>query len=122
MVPWPIALLSLFYALIATAAAAQGYKILAGVIQKPLWAQVAWLVLAGGAMLGLPLRQEWGRWCAIACSWLVTLTVLAIAAWLITYGAPGWGLGFGLGTVVPLVAVRYLTRPTTKSWFAESTV
>ena len=119
MIPWPIALLSVFYALIATSAAAQCYKIALGALDKPLAPQVAWLLVAGGAMIGLPMRRVWGRWCAIACAWWMTFTVLAIAAWLISQREPGWGLVAGLGTVVPLVAARYLTRPKVKSWFTD---
>ena len=116
MIPLPIALLSLFYALIATAAAAQSYKILTGMLDKPLIPQITWLILAAGAMVGLPLRRPWGRWMGIACAWWVVLTVLAIAAWLIVHQEPGFGLVAGLGTVVPLVAARYLTRPKVKAW------
>ena len=106
----------MFYALIATAAAAQCYKILLGMLDKPLAPQLVWLFVAAGAMIGLPMRRVWGRWCAIACAWWVTLTVVAIAAWLISQREPGWGLVAGLGTVVPLVAARYLTRPQVKLW------
>ena len=120
MVPWPIALLSMFYALIATAAAAQAYKIVIGMLDKPLVPQLAWLVVAAGAMIGLPLRRPWGRWLGIACAWWIVLSVLAIAAWLIVRHEPGFGLAAGLGTVVPLIAARYLTRPKVKQWCAET--
>ena len=120
MIPLPIALLSVFFGLLAATSAMSVWSVMNGAVHKPLVSQVAWLLLSAGAMIGLPLRKTWGLWCAIACAWLVVLSVLAIAAWLIASGAPGWGLGCGLGTVVPLTAIRYLTRPNVKQWFVKS--
>lgn len=70
-------------------------------------------------MLGLPLRQVWGRWFAVLTAWWVTLSILAIAAWLIMAGSPALGLAAGFGTVVPLVAIRYLQRPAIKAYFTQ---
>ena len=117
MIPWPIALLSLFYGMLMAVSATSVWQVLTGVVHKPLTFQVVWLILSGAAMLGLPLRQVWGRWFAILSAWLVTVSILAIAAWLILAGSPGWGLAAGFGTVVPLVAIRYLRRPAVKAYF-----
>jgi hypothetical protein len=117
MVPWPIALLSLFYGVLGTLAAASAWQIVNGASPRPLWPQALWLAVSMGAVCGLPLLKAWGRWCALAGAVGLAATILAAAAWFIAKHAPLQGLVAGLSTVVPLTMVRYLTRPNVKAWF-----
>jgi hypothetical protein len=106
-----------YYGVIATVAAASAWQILAGLSQKPLWSQVAWLVLCGGAMVGLPLLKRWGRWLAmVAAAWMV-LTILAVAAWFVAMRSPGFGLVAALAVAAPALIIRSLQRPAVKTWF-----
>ena len=48
MVPWPVALLALFYGVVAAMSAANLWKILAGVSDKPVAWALVWVVLSAG--------------------------------------------------------------------------
>ena len=117
MIPWPIALLTLYYAVIATLAGASAWQIVNGLSQRPLWSQVAWLVLCGGAMIGLPLLKSWGRRLAIIAAVALGLTTLAVAAGLVAMHRPGLGLVAAFTVAAPALVIRYLQRPTVKTWF-----
>jgi hypothetical protein len=119
MIPWPIALLALFYAALGALAAASAWQIVSGVASRPLWPQALWLIVSMGAVCGLPLLKSWGRWCALVGALWLAATIVAVAAWFIAMRAPLQGLIAGLSTVVPLVVVRYLTRPKVKAWFTN---
>ena len=117
MVPWPIAFLTLFYAVVATLSAATVWKIAAGVVARPLIWPVLWLGLSSGVMFGLPLLKPWGRGLAIVASVAMVLTTLAIAGLLVAAGRP---LGALLTTVVAgghVLVIRYLRRPTVRNYF-----
>ena len=117
MVPWPIAALTLFYGAMAAAASAAVWKVLMGAVQRPLIWPLAWLGLSAAAAYGLPLLKPWARAVAIAGAWLMAVTTLSLAALLITGGKPVVALGATLGTLVYLVIIRYLGRPTVKAYF-----
>ena len=117
MVPWPMALLTLFYGVIATTSAADAWRVMQGTSAHALAWPLAWLVLSGGAMCGLPLLKRWGRALAVSTSLLLTLATLAAAALLIGAGRPGAGLLVSLSTAFHAVVVRYLQRPDVKSYF-----
>jgi hypothetical protein len=117
MVPWPIALLTLFYGLVATVSAATLWKSAAGVIDRPLIWPIAWLTLSAGAMFGLPLSKVWGRRLAIWTSAALMVSTLAVAGTLVRIGRPGAGLLVALSSGFHVLAIRYLQRPAVKAYF-----
>lgn len=117
MVPWPIAFLSLAYAVLATVAAASCWKILNGIIVRPLSISLAWLVLATTVMIGLPLLKDWARRMAIASSILLALTTLAFAATLVASRHPAGALLATLGAGIHVIVIRYLRRPVVRAQF-----
>jgi len=117
MVPWPIALLTLFFGVIATIAAATVWKIVSGASDQPLVWPLVWLALSGGVMLGLPLLKLWGRVVAVVASGLMAVTTLAIAARLISAGHPLASLLATVSAGAHVLAIRYLQRPPIKLLF-----
>ncbi len=118
MIPWPIALLTLFYGAVAAASAAMTWKIASGAVEQPVIWALAWLALSAGAMLGLPLLKAWGRRLAVFGSWLMTALALSLAALLVLNGRPGGALLSTLGAGVHILILRYLGRPAVKALFA----
>ena len=117
MIPWPVALLTLFYAVVATLSAATVWRVAAGVVARPLIWPVLWLGLSSGVMFGLPLLKPWGRGLAIVASVAMVLMTLAIAGLLVAAGRPVGGLLATFGAGVHILAVRYLRRPVIKALF-----
>ena len=117
MVPWPVALLTLFYGVIAAMSAATAWKSLIGASHQSLAWPLTWLACSAGAMIGLPLLKSWGRICAIATSLLLTLTTLAIAGLFVRAGKPLEGLLIAFATAVHVLTMRYLQRPIVKGYF-----
>ncbi|MBI3320686.1 MAG: hypothetical protein HYZ91_00255 [Candidatus Omnitrophica bacterium] len=117
MVPWPLALLSLFYGVVATLSASMVWRIVTGTLARPLIWPMMWLALSAGVMLGLPLLKSWGRVLAMAASVLMTATTLAIAAVLAAVGRPGLSLLATVSAGAHVLAIRYLTRPQIKDYF-----
>ena len=122
MVPVPIALLTLFYGVIAAVSAADAWRALAGVIHRPIVWPLAWLALSSGAMCGLPLLRPWGRTCAIWTSVGLLIAALASSASLVAAGRPGAGLLVTFSTAVHAVMLRYLQRPSVKAYFDDAWV
>ncbi len=119
MVPWPIALLALFYGVIATISAATVWKIVAGTVDRTLVWPLAWLAVSAGAMFGLPLLRPWGRTLAIVGSVLMAVVSLAYAGLLVLAIKPLIGLAATLLSGVHVVVIRYLRRPAVKGYFSE---
>ena len=119
MVPWPIALLTLLYGVIATASASTVWKVVAGVSHQSLLWPLGWLTLSGGAMCGLPFFQPWGRRLAIGTSTLLLLVTLAIAGLLVRAGHPLGGLLVAFIAGTHALAIRYLQRPAVKAYFGS---
>ena len=117
MLPWSIALLTLLYGVIATAAAVSVWKIASGATHQPFVWPVIWLVLSGGAMCGLPLGKSWGRTLALCTSWLLLVVMLAIAGKLILSRHPVVALLTACLAGSHVVILRYLGRPTVKTHF-----
>ena len=117
MIPWPIALLALFYGVVATSAAATACKIVFGLLEQSLLWAVVWFGFSAGAVLGLVFLKPWGRKLAIWTSLLLIVTTLAVAALLIAAKQPGWGLVVTLSTACHYLMIRYLQRPRVKAWF-----
>jgi len=127
MIPWSIALLTLFYGVIATLAAAHVWRMLMSgaamwavvhraSVSRVVWALV-WLGVASAAMIGLPLRRAWGRSLAIITSWLLIVTTLAMAGVLVASGKPGLGLAVTFSIACHYLMIRYLKRPVVVAWF-----
>jgi hypothetical protein len=127
MIPWPIAVLTLFYGVIATVAAAHAWRMVVSgslawaVLHKAsispfVWALV-WVGVASAAMVGLPLRRLWGRSLAMITSWLLILTTLALAGVLVASGKPGLGLAVTFSVACHYLMIRYLKRPMVVAWF-----
>ena len=120
MVPWPIALLAMLYAVIATSSAAGLWKIAVGASrQSPLW-PMGWLALSVAAMVGLSLLKSWGRRLAVIGLALIVITMLAVAALLVMAGRPLGGLLATVAASVHVVMIRYLQRPATKAYFGNA--
>lgn len=119
MIPWPIALLTLFYGLIAAASGAMVWKILAGSSRQPLLWALAWLAVSGGVMCGLPLLKPWARRLAIFGSVVLTALTLSVAALFIMASRPLAALVITLGAGLHVVTIRYLRRPAVRAWFNE---
>lgn len=117
MVPWPIALLTLFYGVLATVSAATVWKIAMGASDRPLLWPAMWLVVSAGIMCGLPLLKSWGRRCAIGASGLLMLSTLAVAGRIIMGGHPLAGLLATMGAAIHVIVIRYLQRPAIKAYF-----
>ena len=129
MVPWPIALLTLFYGVITTLAVAHGWRLLISgdamwaVVESARLTRIAWALVwvgvASVAMIGLPLRRPWGRNFAILTSWLLIVTTLAQAGVLVASGKPGLGLAVTFSVACHYLMIRYLKRPVVVAWFRE---
>ena len=118
MIPWPIALLAVFYAVVATLSAATVWKITVGTVARPLIWPLAWLIVSGGAVFGLALLKSWGRVLTIVASVGMAVTSLAIAALLVRASRPVAAL---LSTLVAgghMLVIRYLQRPAVKAYFS----
>ena len=118
MVPWPIALLSLFYGVIATIAAASVWKVAVGMSHQHMLWPLTWLTLSAGAMCGLALLKPWGRTLAIWTSVLLLTVTLAIAGLFVRAGHPLVGLLAAFIAGTHALAIRYLQRPLVKQYFS----
>ena len=120
-VPWPIALLTLFYGVIATSSGVTLWRIATGTAHQALIWPTAWLAVSAGAMCGLPLLKPWGRVLAMCTSVFLLATTLAIAGVLVMAGRPWGGLFATLLAGCHAVVIRYLQRPLVKAYFGEGT-
>ncbi|MBI2104325.1 MAG: hypothetical protein HYT90_01915 [Candidatus Omnitrophica bacterium] len=119
MVPTPIAVLTLFYGLVATLAAARVWRVMSGASHQSLPWAVGWLALSAGAACGLPLLKPWGRTLAVITSAALMAATLAAAAALIASGHPAAGLTVTFTTAFHALVIRYLGRPAVKRHFVE---
>ncbi len=117
MIPWPIALLSLFYGALAAASAATVWKIAMGLTDRPLGWPLAWLAGSVGLMCGLPLLKSWARPLAVAGSWMLVAITLSLAGLLARANHPIAALGATIGCTIHLIVIRYLGRPSVKAFF-----
>ncbi len=120
MVPWPIALLALFYGVIATASAASAWRIFTGMSQQVLIWPVGWFAVSAAAMCGLALLRPWGRRLAVGTFVALVVVTLAVAGVMVTSGRPIGALLCAFFAGVYVLAIRYLQRPTTKAYFGSS--
>ena len=117
MIPWPIALLSLFYGLLAAVSGVGVWRIFSGTLHRPLLWPAAWLGLSAAVMCGLPLLKPWARQLAVVGSAGLGLVTLGFALLVTGAGRPWLGLLGALLAGTHLVVIRYLQRPQVKQWF-----
>ena len=120
MVPWPIALLTIFYGAIASLSAATVWRAVSGASDRPLIWPAMWLALSAGIMFGLPLLKVWARRLAIVASVLLMLSTLGVAGRIVMAGRPLVGLAATVGAAVHVIVIRYLQRPAVKAYFEYS--
>ncbi len=121
MIPWPIAFLSMGYALLATSSAAALWRAVQGEAHASLVWQGLGGVLSGILVVGLAMLKPWARKLAIGASVVMMLGALGVAvmAVLQTHPQPLQGLMATGIAGLHLVVMRYLTRPHVKRWFAD---
>ena len=120
MVPWPIALVSLFYGLLTALSAVSLWKIVIGAsAQSPIWPMV-WLAVSVLAMCGLPFGKPWARSLAVWGFVALTVMTLSVAGLLVMGGKPVAALLSTMSAVVYLIGIRYLSRPMMNAWFSNS--
>lgn len=117
MIPWPIGLLAIFYAVIATVASSMAWKIMIGSSERPFFWPALWMVLSAGATYGLVMLKPWGRKLAVWTSLLLMVTILSVAALLVAGRQPGWALLTAVVAGLQMIAVRYLNRTAVKGLF-----
>ena len=117
MVPWPIALLTLFYGLLAAVTGTTVWKIVTGTLERPIVWPAAWLALSVAVMCGLPLFKPWARRLAVVGSAGLGLVTLGVALLIAGAGRPGFGLLGALLAGTHLIVIRYLRRPSVKAYF-----
>ncbi len=122
MIPWPIALLALFYGVNATVSAATAWKIVFGAVDRPLLWPLAWLAVSAGAMFGLALLRPWGRVLAITGLVLIAVVALTYAGLFVMAGRPLAGLAATGLAGVQVVVIRYVRRPMVKALFTHKAV
>ncbi len=119
MVPWPIALLTMFYGAIASLSAATMWRVVSGASDRPLIWPSIWLALSAGVMFGLPLLKAWARRLAIVASVLLMLSTLGVAGRIVMAGRPLIGLLATVGAAIHVIVIRYLQRPAVRAWFLQ---
>ena len=119
MIPWPVALLSLFYALVATVSASAAWKVVSGMSDRPILWPLAWLALAFSTMCGLALLKPWGRGLAVLGSVVMAVVTLAFAGLLVAGGHPIGALLATIAASVHVIVIRYLGRPVVRSYFGR---
>jgi hypothetical protein len=120
MVPWPIALLSLWFAGLAALSGSMVWKIATGAMNRSMLWPVAWWGLSTATMFGLALLKPWARSLAIVGLLWVMLVALILSGSFILAGQPWSALLATMSAGLPLVIIRYLRRPVVKAYFSET--
>lgn len=122
LVPRPVAFLVVFYGCVAAMSAATIWKILSGVVQRPLIWPVVWCAGSAAAVYGLALLRPWGRTLAMAGFAVMTIMTLTVAGLLAMNGHPWVALLATGGAAIYVIGIRYLSRPQVKTWFTKSVI
>ena len=117
MIPLPVALLALLFTALATVSAARLYQALTGASQQSMLWAIGWLVVCGGAAMGLALLRSWGHRLAVLGLWACALATLSIAGLLAGARHPAEAMMTAIGAGLPVVGVQYLKRPAVRAWF-----
>ena len=118
MVPWSIGLLALCYGVLATVWAAEGHRALLR-SDAPLWAGL-WCALCAAATAGLILLRPWGRVLAVVGAALLTVALMVASAAHVAAHQASMAVWIAIGTVLPLMVMRYLSVPRVKRWFDQT--
>jgi len=124
MIPWPVAFLAIFYAVLATSSAAILWQAGHGQLQRSLLWPGLWCGLSTLLVLGLALLKPWARKLAIWTSIVMMLGSLGVAGSAIVQANPEpirSLIATGIASA-QLVVIRYLCRPAVKAWFQTGTV
>src|SRR3990167_4118705 len=106
MVPWPIALLTLLFGVIATLSLATVIKVATGLTTRPLVWPLLWFAMSAGATAGLPFLKPWARRLAVTGLVAMTVVALSVAGLLILQGRPVAALVSTSSSVGYLIAPR----------------
>jgi hypothetical protein len=117
MVPVPIALLALFYAVIATMSGVSVWKVATGVSHQSLIWPLGWFALSASAVYGLALLKSWGRTVAIIGFIALATVTLSFAALLVAGRQAGAALLTTFTAGLYVLGIRYLQRPAIKAYF-----
>ncbi|MBI4004284.1 MAG: hypothetical protein HY353_04610 [Candidatus Omnitrophica bacterium] len=120
MIPVPIALLALFYAVIAAASGAAVWRVVIGTSTQSILWPAGWLTLSLSAMFGLALLKPWSRSVAIIGFAALCAVTLGVAGLMVATQRPIGGLIAALFSGMYLLGIRYLQRPSTKAYFGSS--
>ena len=120
MIPVPIALLALFYAVIAAASGVSVWRVVIGASRQSILWPAAWLALSLCAMFGLALLKPWSRTVAIIGFSALCAVTLGVAGLMVASHRPIGGLIAALFSGMYLLGIRYLQRPSTKAYFGNS--
>jgi hypothetical protein len=120
MVPWSIALLTMFYAALASASAAALWQATQGTsLARSLGWSGFWCILSAVLAVGLALLKPWARRLAIWSSVFMMVGALGVAGMAIAQANPEpvRSLIATAWASVQVVVIRYLSRPHVKAWF-----
>ena len=117
MIPVPIALLALFYAVIATMSGVSVWNVVTGTSRQPIVWPLAWLALSASAMYGLALLKSWGRPVAIIGFVALAVVTLSFAGLLVAGRHAGEALLTTFTAGLYVLAIRYLQRSSIKAYF-----
>ncbi len=122
MIPWPIAVLCAFYAILATSSAALGWNIVAHRVEGSLVWSGLWTVWSLVLVWGLAFLKPWARTLAVWASVVLMVSALGAALLVILRAHPEPRASLtatGMATV-HLIVLRYLTRPHVRAWFGSA--
>ncbi len=121
MVPWPVTIVIVAYAVLATVMGAELWRAASGGAAHLLMPLI-WCALCGTLVIGLSLMRPWARRLAVWVSWFLLLATLGSALVAVLHVPPQpraaiWGT---MLAALQALAIRYLTRPHVKHWFVQS--
>lgn len=119
MIPVPVALLALFYAVIATMSGVSAWNVVTGASHQSIVWPLAWLALSASAMYGLALLRSWGRTVAIIGFVALAVVTLSFAALLVAGRQAGAALLTTFTAGLYVLGIRYLQHPLVKTYFGK---
>ena len=121
MVPWPIVVLIVGYAILATVMAADVWRVIQGHSAQLPALPLAWCAVMAALALGFSFLQPWARRLAVGVSIFLLVGALSASVLAVLRTPPSPKAAFW-GTIwagVQLLVIRYLTRPHVKRWFSN---
>ncbi len=119
MIPWPIAVVTVWFLVLAVASAGTVWRMSQTAWQPWLVWPFLWCSLSTALVVGLAWLKPWARTVAIWGSLLMMLSNLGVAlmAAITTSPEPTRSLSATGLAGLHLFVIRYLTRPHVKTWF-----